>query len=130
MPPTATTHTNRPINRLSRPGSVASLLIAPLLLSGTLLAQADAQEAPALGSLADRLDSLERDNAHLRAEVNALRAETNQDWLTEERSTQIRGIVTDVLQDSSSRMSLQDSGATAGWNSELGFFLRLSLIHI
>ena len=102
------------------------MVVAPLVLSGTLLAQDGSEGAPALGSLADRLDSLERDNDHLRAEVNALRAETNQEWLTEERSTQIRGIVTDVLSDSATRMSLQDSGATAGWNSELGFFLRSS----
>ncbi|MEE2680844.1 MAG: porin [Planctomycetota bacterium] len=126
MPSTATTLNNRPTNRLSRPGSAVILLISPLLLGATLPAQSDAQDAPALGSLTDRLDSLERDNQQLRAEVNALRAETNQEWLTEERSTQIRSIVTDVLEDSSSRMSLQESGATAGWNSQLGFFLRSS----
>jgi hypothetical protein len=127
MPPTATTHDNRPINGiLTRAAAATTMVVAPLVLSGTLLAQDGSEGAPALGSLADRLDSLERDNDHLRAEVNALRAETNQEWLTEERSTQIRGIVTDVLSDSATRMSLQDSGATAGWNSDLGFFLRSS----
>ena len=127
MPPTATTHDNRPTNGiLTRAAAATTMLVAPLILSGTLVAQDGSENAPALGSLADRLDSLERDNDQLRAEVNALRAETNQEWLTEERSTQIRGIVTDVLSDSSTRMSLQDSGATAGWNSELGFFLRSS----
>ena len=77
-------------------------------------------------SLEDRLNSLERDNAHLKAEVDALRAETNQEWLTEQRATEIRGIVTDVLADSSSRMSLQNAGANAGWNSQLGFYIKSS----
>ena len=123
MLPTVTTSDNRSNNRiLTRAASACTLLAAPLVLATALHAQ-DTGE-PATGSLADRLDSLERDNAHLKAEVDALREETNQEWLTQERVTDIRGIVTDVLSDSSSRMSLQDSGATAGWNSQLGFFLR------
>ena len=123
MLPTVTTSDNRSnIRFFTRAASACTLLAAPLVLSTALHAQQAGESAT--GSLAERLDSLERDNAHLKAEVDALREETNQEWLTQERVTDIRGIVTDVLADSSSRMSLQDSGATAGWNSQLGFFLR------
>lgn len=57
----------------------------------------------------------------LRGEIAELRSEANADWLTEHRANEIRGVVTDVLADASDRVSLQDSGATAGWNK--GFFL-------
>ena len=108
-----------------RPRST-SRAVAAVMFSAGLLVPAGALLAqdPGSVSLEERLNSLERDNAHLKAEVDALRAETNQEWLTEQRATEIRGIVTDVLADSSSRMSLQNAGATAGWNSQLGFFLK------
>ena len=57
----------------------------------------------------------------LRGEIAGLRRESDADWLTEQRAGEIRGVVTDVLADASDRASLQDAGATAGWNK--GFFL-------
>lgn len=109
-----------------RPARMPSWPTFAIALSGTVLAFAAPSGAQddAASALEDRLDSLERDNAHLRAEVDALRAETNQEWLTEQRATEIRGIVTDVLADSATRTSLQNAGATAGWNSQLGFYLK------
>ena len=83
-----------------------------------------AGEATSLDRLTERLDMLERDNAHLRQEVEVLRAETRQEWLTEERATEMRSLVADVLADSSSRTSLQDAAATAGWSPDSGFYLR------
>lgn len=78
----------------------------------------------AFESLNDRLDSLERDNGYLQAEIDQLRQEAGQEWLTEKRATEIRGLVQDVLADSEARTSLQDSAATAGWDSGRGFYLR------
>ena len=69
----------------------------------------------------------------LRAELNELRAQNNSlaarvdaqdsEWLNEERASDIRGIVQDVLADSQSRTSLQDSGMMAGYKAGKGFFL-------
>jgi len=57
----------------------------------------------------------------LRAEVAALRAQSGDNWLTETRAAEIRGLVQDVLADADTRSSLQGSGMTAGWDN--GFFL-------
>jgi outer membrane murein-binding lipoprotein Lpp len=78
----------------------------------------------------------ENDNASidaLRAELSELRAQNNSlsarvdaqdtEWLNEERASEIRGIVQDVLADSQSRTSLQDSGMMAGYKAGKGFFL-------
>ena len=97
--------------------------LCALLVSGAASAQTSSTQTVDQ-SLSDRLDMLERDNAALRSEVNALRAENDQVWLTEDRATEIRGLVQDVLQDSSSRASFQDSAAVAGWDTNRGFYLR------
>lgn len=75
-----------------------------------------------------RLDSLERQNEELgrrnrdlAGEVATMKSERGEDWLSEERVTQIRTIVEDVLADSATRSSLRQDGMTAGWND--GFFL-------
>ncbi|MCH2160263.1 MAG: OprO/OprP family phosphate-selective porin [Phycisphaerales bacterium] len=59
--------------------------------------------------------------AELKNELAQLKAQNGEDWLTEQRAGEIRGIVQDVLVDAETRTSLQDSGAMAGWNN--GFFL-------
>ena len=81
----------------------------------------------------------DNDNASidaLRAELNELRAQNNSlvarvdaqdaEWLNEERASEIRGIVQDVLADSQSRTSLQDSGMSAGYKAGEGFFLKIA----
>jgi len=57
----------------------------------------------------------------LKGEVDSLRAEQNDDWLTERRAEEIRGLVSDVLADADTRSSLQGSGLAAGYNK--GFFV-------
>jgi hypothetical protein len=59
--------------------------------------------------------------AELKQELAELKQQDSQDWLTEQRSSEIRGIVQDVLADADTRTSFQNSGAMAGWNK--GFFL-------
>lgn len=56
------------------------------------------------------------------AKIAEMSAQQNGDWITEERSEQIRGIVQDVLADADTRASLQGSGATSGYNN--GFFIQ------
>jgi hypothetical protein len=59
--------------------------------------------------------------ANLKAQIAEMKASQGDAWLTEQRATEIRGIVTDVLADADTRSSLQGSGAGAGYNG--GFFL-------
>ncbi len=57
----------------------------------------------------------------LKGEVDSLRAEQNNDWLTERRAEEIRGLVSDVMADADTRAGLQGSGLAAGYNK--GFFV-------
>jgi len=59
--------------------------------------------------------------AELRGELSQIKAASGDQWLTEERSKEIRSIVQDVLADADTRASLQSSGATAGYDN--GFFI-------
>ena len=56
-----------------------------------------------------RLDAAE-------ARIAELSAAQNQDWLSESRADEIRGLVHDVLADADTRASLQGNGASAGYN--------------
>lgn len=58
----------------------------------------------------------------LKAEIAAMKASQGEQWLTEARAEQIRGVVQDVLSDSSTRTSFQAAGGpTAGYDN--GFFM-------
>lgn len=74
-----------------------------------------------LRQMTERLESLEKQNTALQGEVAALKEESGEQWLTEQRAAQIRSLVSDVLADADQRASLQSSGMTAGWSD--GFFL-------
>ncbi len=69
----------------------------------------------ATNDLQSRLEAAE-------AKIAEMSAQQNGDWLTEQRSEQIRGIVQDVLADADTRASLQGNGATSGYNN--GFFVQ------
>jgi hypothetical protein len=51
------------------------------------------------------------------AKIAAMEAASNQNWLTEQRATEIRGLVQDVLADADTRASLLQSGTTAGYDN-------------
>ncbi len=59
--------------------------------------------------------------AELRAEIASLQSQNSDNWLTEARASEIRGIVTDVLADADTRSSFQGSNATSGYDN--GFFI-------
>jgi hypothetical protein len=59
--------------------------------------------------------------AELRATITDMNAEQEEDWLTEQRANEIRGLVQDVLADADTRASLLQDGMTAGWDK--GFFI-------
>ena len=89
----------------------ASIFIGAAAFSG----MAVAGTGDASNDLQSRLEAAE-------AHIAELSAQQDGDWLTEQRSEQIRGIVQDVLADADTRASLQGNGATSGYND--GFFVQ------
>ena len=55
--------------------------------------------------------------AELKDTVAELKAASDDDWLTERRAQEIRGLVEDVLADADTRASLLQDGMTAGLGS-------------
>ena len=107
---------------------VAEAILGPILLtsmlaqsSGTSVQSATDQNSRQIDDMARRLDALEKRNAELQGQVVELKAQTGEQWLTEERAAEVRELVKDVLADSATRTSLQSNGATAGWDN--GFFI-------
>ena len=89
----------------------AGIVLGAAAFSG----MAVASTGNASNDLQSRLEAAE-------AKIAEMSAQQNGDWLTEQRSEQIRGIVQDVLADADTRASLQGDGATSGYNN--GFFVQ------
>jgi hypothetical protein len=81
-----------------------------------LLAGATAMTLTGMGAAATTDTNAEE----LRAQIEKLNARVAEleggNWLTEQRSNEIRGLVNDVLADADTRASLLGSGMTAGYN--------------
>jgi phosphate-selective porin OprO/OprP len=75
-----------------------------------------------LQELREMLERIEQDNRVMRQDIDALKAETDADWLSAARAEDVRGMVEDVLSDAGTRTSLQGNGLLAGWDG--GFFLQ------
>jgi hypothetical protein len=60
-------------------------------------------------------------NEAMRREIDQMRMEAGEDWLTESRADAIRAMVSDVLADADVRANLLQDGMTAGWSDH--FFL-------
>ncbi|MHC4130325.1 MAG: hypothetical protein ACYSUA_19635, partial [Planctomycetota bacterium] len=82
---------------------------------------ADSPDGPSLEDLLERIEQLEQDKARMADEIDELRTEVEDDWLTEQRADEIRNLVSDVLADADTRSSLLQDGMTAGWDEH--FFL-------
>jgi hypothetical protein len=101
---------------------VVGLLAVFLCPVGVTAAPAfDQTSPPTLEELLERIETLEQDKGRMRGEIDTLRAQVGQDWLTEQRADEIKGIVADVLADADTRASLASDGLTAGWDGN--FFL-------
>lgn len=70
---------------------------------------------------ADTFDAQAEINA-LRAEVQQLRAASNDTWLNERRTEEVKSLIREVLADADTRASLAEGGMTAGHNGKK-FFL-------
>jgi len=91
--------------------------VAMLALASTV-GTAMAADNPAGDTEVAELRALVSD---LKSQVDTLKAQTDDNWLTEARATEIRGLVQDVLADADTRASLLQSGAVAGYDKN--FFI-------
>jgi hypothetical protein len=101
-------------------------LCAGIGLTGpAALGDRDAEVDPASGlnleDLLARIEQLEQDKVRMADEIDELRSQVADDWLTEQRADEIRALVADVLADADTRASLLQDGMTAGWDER--FFL-------
>lgn len=97
--------------------------IAYAQVSGTsgLSSELTGITAADLNEIRQELEKVKNQNERMRDELDVLRAQTSQEWLTEQRAEQIRELVQDVLADADTRASLMGNGLMAGWSD--GFFL-------
>jgi len=66
-------------------------------------------------------DDLAQRLAAAEAKISAMESANDQNWLTEQRAAEIRGLVQDVIADADSRASLLQGGVTSGYDN--GFIL-------
>jgi hypothetical protein len=105
------------------PAVFASGRFATLAGFAALGASNGSWAADDISEMAKQLEALRQSNEALAAKVAQLEEHANsEDWLTEARAAEIRGIVTDVLADSATRDSLSSSNSTAGWDKAKGGF--------
>ena len=77
-----------------------------------------------IDALRNRIESVEDNTIEMRNSLDRLREENEMDWLTEERTEQIKTLVHDVLADADTRSSLVGDGLLGGWDD--GFFVASS----
>lgn len=87
-----------------------------LLAGAAALTLTGVSNARPAGETANNGDQSQR-IASLEAEVAAMKAAQNENWLTEQRASEIRGLVQDVLADADTRASLLQTGMTAGYDN-------------
>ena len=97
------------MNATKRVGLVTGAIA--LTLTGSALANnAEANDQ----DLRERIAQMEK-------ELAQLQSQNGNEWMTEQRATEIRSIVQDVLQDADTRASLLQGGMESGWDG--GFYL-------
>ena len=93
-----------------------------LTVAGLVVACATAAvDADEVDRLREQVETLTGHVVTLSQQVQDLTAQTTDDWLTETRAEEIRGIVQDVLADADTRTSLLQDGVTAGYDR--GFYI-------
>lgn len=100
-------------------GMTTFTLTAGLLTAGiTLPAAAQLDGDRAAEELRQLREELARTNANMntmRAELDQLRASSGEQWLSEQRTNEIRALVGEILADADTRSSLLQDSFTAGW---------------
>lgn len=93
------------------------------LFAGTTLALTGVAFGSTEANNPNNGDALTQIN-ELRAEIASLKAQNGENWLTEQRAAEIKGLVQDVLADADTRASLQGGTSNAGYDN--GFFVSSS----
>ncbi len=109
------------LNRSISSPSVVTASALTLAVSTVAVAQSSTEELAR--EVATLREAMAAQDARHDAEIAAIRAEQGSDWLTEERATEVRAIVSDVLADANLRTSMQGDAATSGWDKSRGFFI-------
>lgn len=97
--------------------SRAAMIVPVLCLAVQSATRADDQ--PTTADLANQIKALQQSNESLQQQLNTLQSKENDNWLTTERTEQIKSIVQDVLADSKAHSQFSD-GADVGYNN--GFY--------
>lgn len=87
------------------------------LLAGTAALSVSSVCLAGTGVEADKSNDLETRLAAAEAKIAQLTTATQDNWLTEQRADEIRGVVQDVLADADTRASLLTQGVTAGYDN-------------
>ena len=113
---------------MRRSATLALLIgVGSLLQAAPALAD-DATEPPSNDELLKQMRELQetaarqqRELQRQQHEIDELRQQVGDNWLTERRADEIRNLVADVLADADTRSTLMQDGMTAGWSEH--FFL-------
>jgi hypothetical protein len=92
-----------------------------LMLTAVSGPAGDTAGAAPPSSTDDMIRNLQEQVRLLQGEVDTLKSQNDDAWLTQQRASEIRGLVQDVLADADTRASLLQSGAVSGYDN--GFFL-------
>ncbi|MCI0677253.1 MAG: septum formation initiator family protein, partial [Phycisphaerales bacterium] len=111
------------MHRLARAHTLIGLVAASFASAHLAMAQdaapsgggGDDPVQAQLRQMQEQLEALRNENQTMKGEIDELRAATNEDWLTEARADEIRGLVSEVLSDADTRASLLQDGLMAGW---------------
>ena len=87
----------------------------------TLSASAGAPGADQSTDVSQELSQLRDTVSQMQERIDELEAGQGDNWMTEARADEVRGLVADVLSDADTRSSLLQNGSLAGWNN--GFYL-------
>ncbi len=104
-------------------GAISLVVALPALADDSAGAGAADQQSDkeSIRQLKEALAKQQREMDEMGSEIDKLRLENGDEWLTEQRADEIRGLVSDVLADADTRASLMQNGFTAGWSEH--FFL-------
>ncbi len=105
-------------SRMALAAMLAGAMVSGVSLAGT----PDAATATATASQQVNVAQLQQEIESLKGQVAQLKAKSDSNWLTQERTQQITQIVNSVLKDSKTRSQYLDNELQAGYDN--GFFIR------
>ncbi len=105
-------------SRMALAAMLAGAMVSGVSLAGT----PDAATATATASQQVNVAQLQQEIELLKGQVAQLKAKSDSNWLTQERTQQITQIVNSVLKDSKTRSQYLDNELQAGYDN--GFFIR------